>query len=63
MLSAAGVALGLFGGFSVWFFSQLTAAVVAVVLLVTHKAGKKDGLPFAPFLVIGFLIVLAYGGV
>lgn len=39
------------------------AGLVALVLLVGRRRGRKETLPFVPFLLAGYLIVLLSGGV
>jgi leader peptidase (prepilin peptidase) / N-methyltransferase len=46
--------LGLFCGF-------LTGAVVGVALIALRRRGRKDHLPFGPFLAFGTLVVLLWG--
>jgi len=48
--------LGLFCGF-------LAGAVVGLALIVLRHRGRKDHLPFGPFLAFGTLIVLLWGDV
>ena len=48
------VMLGIFAGF-------LLAAVVGIALLATRKAGRRDAVPFGPFLAAGTLFVLMGG--
>jgi leader peptidase (prepilin peptidase)/N-methyltransferase len=50
------VLLGLFCGF-------LGGAVVGVALIVLRQRGRKDHLPFGPFLAFGTLVVLIWGDV
>jgi leader peptidase (prepilin peptidase)/N-methyltransferase len=45
------VAAGIFLGFA-------TAALAAVALLATGRAGRKDSIPFGPFLLLGALLAL-----
>jgi leader peptidase (prepilin peptidase)/N-methyltransferase len=49
------VALGLFAGF-------LLGAVAGVVLIATGLRGRRDPVPFAPFLGAGTLVAVLYGG-
>lgn len=44
---------GIFAGF-------LLGALIAVVLLVTRRAGMKTAIPFGPMLILGALLVLAF---
>ena len=53
-LGASQVMLGIFAGF-------VLAAVVGVGLMVTRKAGRRDAVPFGPFLAAGTLFVLMGG--
>jgi leader peptidase (prepilin peptidase) / N-methyltransferase len=46
--------LGLFCGF-------LAGAVIGVVLIALRQRGRKDHLPFGPFLAFGTLVVLLWG--
>lgn len=43
----------------IWIFivSHLIGGVVAVVLWLTRRVKKEDGIPFAPFILAGFLFV------
>ncbi|QQG47272.1 MAG: prepilin peptidase [Candidatus Woesebacteria bacterium] len=57
--------IGMVIGFSntiVWFFiSFFIGGVFGAILIVLKKAKLKQKLPFAPFLIIGFLVVLFLG--
>lgn len=61
LVSAAGLAIGLYGGLAMLLFAQVTAVVAAVGLLVSRRAKWKDSVPFAPFLWTGLLLCLALG--
>jgi leader peptidase (prepilin peptidase) / N-methyltransferase len=50
------LALGLFCGF-------LAGALVGVVLIALRRRGRKDHLPFGPFLAFGTLVALLWGDV
>lgn len=54
-LSIGDVALGLVLGFCL-------AAVLGIALLAAGKAGRKARVPFAPFLALGAMIVVLWGG-
>ncbi|MDQ3570920.1 MAG: prepilin peptidase [Actinomycetota bacterium] len=54
-LSIGHVLLGLFLGF-------LTAAVVGVGLVVVHVRGRRDKVPFGPFLALGAVLAVLFGG-
>lgn len=53
--------IGLYGGFSVLLFAQLTALAAAAVLLLAHKITWKGSIPFAPFFFLG-LMITAWAG-
>jgi leader peptidase (prepilin peptidase)/N-methyltransferase len=53
-LGASEVILGIFAGF-------LLASVIGLLLLVTRKRGRRDAVPFGPFLAAGTLFVLVGG--
>jgi leader peptidase (prepilin peptidase)/N-methyltransferase len=53
-LGARQVFLGIFAGF-------IFAAVIGLLLLVARKKGRRDAVPFGPFLAAGTLFVLAGG--
>ena len=60
--------LGLFLGWLGWgqvflggFLSFLLGAVVGVALIATKVKGRKDHVPFGPFLAVGTLITILWG--
>lgn len=57
-----GLLLGMRGIWSSMFLSLFVAFVIAVVLLITKKKGRKDVVPFAPAIMIGtYLSVILTG--
>ena len=50
LMAVVGASLGWRWGFAALFFAQITAALVAGCLLVMGRKGRKDVVPFAPFL-------------
>lgn len=44
-----------------FFFSFLLGAIISIVLLTLHIKGRKDRIPFAPFLVLASFISLYFG--
>lgn len=44
---------------SILFWALVSSASVSIVLLLKKKKGKKDTMPFAPFIWIGYLISVA----
>lgn len=61
MITAAALILGIYGTFSFLLVSHVLAAVAAIALLVSKKATRKDGLPFGPFLYLGYLVTILTG--
>ncbi len=44
------------------FLAFLSGAVVGVILIVTKRKGRKDAIPFGPYLALGSVVALLYGG-
>lgn len=61
MITAAALVFGIYGTFSFLLTSHVAAALTAIILLVTKKATRKDGLPFGPFFYLGYLATLLMG--
>jgi leader peptidase (prepilin peptidase)/N-methyltransferase len=60
--------LGLFLGYQGWeqvvlgaFIAILLGGVVSVVLLATRRKGRRDTIPFGPYLVAGAYLTVAWG--
>ena len=53
--------LGYPGVFIALWISIMTGGSVAVALLLMRKRGRKDAIPFGPFLSFGALVVLLVG--
>ncbi|HWU36836.1 MAG TPA: A24 family peptidase, partial [Candidatus Acidoferrum sp.] len=58
LMAMIGASLGWRWGFGVLVFAQIAAAVVAAYLFLAHRKGRKDTLPFGPFLGAAALLVL-----
>ncbi len=63
-----GFLLGLFTGYVGWghavlglVLAFLLGGVVAILLLVTGRRGRKDAIPFGPYLVVGSYAAIAFG--
>ena len=61
MITAAALILGIYGTFTFLLVSHVLAAMAAIVLLVSKKATRKDGLPFGPFFYLGYLVTILTG--
>ncbi len=44
------------------FLGTLTGSVIALLLLASGKKGRKDPMPFGPFLALGAVLALFWGG-
>jgi len=55
-MAAAGLYLGLSNTIPAILYGTILAALVGLVLILTHKITKKDSIPLAPFLFIGIAI-------
>lgn len=53
--------IGMYGGFSVLLFAQLSALAAAAVLLLLHKITIKGSIPFAPFFFLGLAVTVWVG--
>lgn len=60
-LAAAGVFLGFFGTCILLLLSLLAAAVTSLVLLALKKRRKKEEIPFLPFTLAGYVLLLVIG--
>lgn len=58
LMLGMGTVLGLSQGIAAIVVSFWIAAAVGILLIITKKAGRKTEVPFAPFLVLGFAIVI-----
>ena len=56
-----GVLLGLPGTILAWWITALVGGSVAILLLALHKKGRKDAIPFGPFLSLGGIVALLAG--
>ena len=53
-----GLLVGLPGVVFAFWIAVISAGVVAISFLILHKKGRKDALPFGPFLALGTVAVL-----
>lgn len=54
--------LGIEGTCYAMFMSVLVAFICSVTLLITKKKGRKDAIPFAPFILIGTIVSFILSG-
>lgn len=54
--------IGITGGsmctFSTLFVSLIVSAIISVVLLVSHKMGRKGSFPFGPCIAVGYIVAI-----
>ena len=56
LLLLLGAMYGLRQGGELMMYALLLSAVVSIFLIVSKRAGRKDTLPFIPFLLAGFML-------
>jgi leader peptidase (prepilin peptidase) / N-methyltransferase len=61
LVFAMGLLLGLKSLALALFVAFNTAAIVGVALIVTRRRGRRDHIPFGPFLVAGTIVAFLYG--
>lgn len=57
-----GLMLGLRDVLVAMFIGFNSAAIVSIVLIATHKMSRKSLIPFGPFLILGTIFAMLYGG-
>ena len=58
VLVATGVFLGFWGNLRLLFLALILSALVAGYLLVIKRKGRKDRMPFIPFLFLADLLLM-----
>lgn len=61
LMAGLGACLGLKMTLTAMYCGFMTGGLIAVVLLIAHKVGRKDALPMAPSLTAGTFITLIWG--
>lgn len=57
-----GLLLGWQAGYMALYIAFVTGAIIGVYLMMRHKKRIKSRMPFGPFLVVGTIVMLFYGG-
>jgi len=57
-MTVAGLYLGLNGVLPAILYASVLTAITGGVLILSKRIGRKDSLPFAPFLYVSFIIVV-----
>ena len=61
LIGSLGFILGIKNIFLTIFLSFILGAIISVILLITKIKGKKDPIPFGPFIILGFFITVFWG--
>ena len=61
LTAMVGALLGWRGALLTIFLGTLTGSVIALFLLASGKKGRKDPMPFGPFLALGAILALYWG--
>jgi leader peptidase (prepilin peptidase)/N-methyltransferase len=61
LIGALGFILGIKKVFLTIFLSFILGAIISIFLLITKIKGKKDPIPFGPFIILGFFITVFWG--
>lgn len=61
LIGALGFSLGIKHIFLTMFLSFILGAIISMFLLITKIKGKRDPIPFGPFIILGFGITLFWG--
>jgi leader peptidase (prepilin peptidase)/N-methyltransferase len=61
LIGALGFVLGLKMVFLNIFLSFIIGAIISLMLIALKKKGRKDSIPFGPFICMGFLITSLWG--
>lgn len=57
-MTVAGLYLGLNGVLPATLYASILTTIIGGILILTKRLGRKDSMPFAPFLYVSFIIVL-----
>lgn len=63
LIGALGFILGVKYIILTIFLSFILGAIISIFLLITKIKGRKDPIPFGPFIILGFIITLFWGEV
>ena len=61
LIGVLGFILGIKGIFLAIFLSFILGAIISIFLLIMKIKNRKDPIPFGPFIILGFLIVVFWG--
>ena len=58
LLASCGLMLGGRDNMVMFFFACLSSAIVSALMMIIKKADKKTKIPFVPFMIPGFLVMV-----
>ena len=58
LLAACGLMLGGKDNMIMFFFACISSAIVSALIMIIKKADKKTRIPFVPFMIPGFLVMV-----
>jgi leader peptidase (prepilin peptidase)/N-methyltransferase len=61
LLCVTGIGLGFWGNLELFAIALFLAAILSIILLVSRLADRKKSIPFVPFLLISFIILIIAG--
>lgn len=61
LIGVLGFILGIKGIFLAIYLSFIQGAIISIFLLIMKIKNRKDPIPFGPFIILGFLIVVFWG--
>lgn len=61
LLCITGLSLGFWGNMELFCLALMLAAGLSIILLVLQKADRRMSIPFVPFMLAGYLILLFTG--
>jgi Flp pilus assembly protein protease CpaA len=59
-MAAAGLYLGIQNTLPAILYGAVLSAVTGIILILAKKMGRKDAIPFAPFLYVGILLTIFF---
>lgn len=61
VLCITGLGLGFWGNMELFCLALMLAAALSIILLILRKANRKKSIPFIPFMLAGYMILLFAG--
>jgi leader peptidase (prepilin peptidase) / N-methyltransferase len=61
LLCLTGLGLGFWGNIELFAFALLLASIISIALLILRLADRKKSIPFVPFILASYLILIMVG--